>query len=68
MIWLEVGPNHGWAANAPWEEIARAGKSITLRCSRTPMGATVEKTLWLSTNAPLLHQDHWIIGGGVRSQ
>ena len=60
---VEGGPNHGWTANASWAEVARDAESVTLRCSRTPMGSTVEKTLRLSASTPVLHQAHRIIGG-----
>lgn len=59
-------PQHGWTANAAWHLVEGDGARARLRLSKPVMGATVEKSLRLVPEAPLLYQTHVIEGGAGR--
>jgi hypothetical protein len=60
---VEPAPPHGWSANSRWQVTETGPGKIAARLERRVMGAVIEKTLTLSDEAPLLVQEHKIIGG-----
>lgn len=55
-------PPHGWTANSSWQAKA-TGANLTARLERDVQGAQVDKRITLSEGAPLLLQEHIIVGG-----
>lgn len=60
---VEDAPPHGWSANSEWTVTTATGTLIEARLDRPVMGASLRKVLKLSSDAPLLFQEHWIEGG-----
>lgn len=59
---LAPAPIHGWTANSPWTVVGE-GDTLSLQLDRSVFGARVEKRLRLAEDAPILMQEHWILGG-----
>ncbi|MFK7792042.1 MAG: hypothetical protein AB8B88_05150 [Devosiaceae bacterium] len=60
---VEPGPPHGWSANSAWSFKSKAPGELALVLDQQIMGARLEKVLRPSPNAPLLYQEHRLIGG-----
>ncbi|MCR8723466.1 hypothetical protein [Frigidibacter sp. ROC022] len=60
---LTGDPQHGYTSNSAWDLVTQAPGKAVLRLARTVQGATVEKHLELSAEAPLLCQTHVVTGG-----
>lgn len=60
---VEGGPPHGWPANSAWNASECTGSRLRLTLARRVMGATIEKSLELVDDAPLLYQTHVLEGG-----
>jgi hypothetical protein len=60
---VEDAPPHGWSANSSWTVTAATGSRIEAVLDRPVMGATIRKVLEVSSDAPLLFQEHRIEGG-----
>jgi len=59
---VEEAPPHGWTANSEWEPLAE-GEGLNLALLRPVLGARIEKSLVLAAEAPVLYQEHRIVGG-----
>lgn len=57
------GPAHGWSANSRWAVTSDTPNGLAMRLERKVMGATLEKRIWLDPEAPVLVQEHRLIGG-----
>ena len=62
---IEEAPPHGWPANGRWMA-TEDGNGLAFELDRPVMGARVEKRLQLAEEAPLLYQEHRVIGGKGR--
>ncbi|MEM7022349.1 MAG: hypothetical protein AAF637_07110 [Pseudomonadota bacterium] len=62
---VEDAPPHGWPANGRWTEIATEN-GLAFSLDQTVMGSRIEKRLRLAEDAPILYQEHRIIGGEGR--
>lgn len=60
---VDPTPPHGWSANSSWRSISQDDDSLTFELERQIMGATLQKQVRPSPDAPLLYQTHNLIGG-----
>lgn len=60
---VEPGPPHGWSANSAWSVVEQSDNALKLALDRRIMGARLEKTVRPAPDAPLLYQEHNLIGG-----
>ena len=63
---IEAGPAHGLTANSPWTRTAAGADTMRFELDAPFMGAVFRKVLTLGTDAPLLYQEHEIVGGSGR--
>ncbi len=60
---VETAPPHGWSANSHWTVERAEEREVQAKLDRSIMGARIHKTLRLCEDAPLLFQEHWVMGG-----
>ena len=60
---VEPAPPHGWSANSAWRLVTQGDQGLTFELERLILGATLQKHVCPSPDAPLLYQTHVIAGG-----